>query len=184
MDGLVSASFTSPIPGQRLVLDGDVTLHQRSPIPRATSGTVYKPYLNSPLTPLANALSSTAVSPEGILGEIAARNYTLAYAYSHPPIWVPDASIPTAPITPDVNTLRTTQRSFQLTFTARVPVGQVVVAPSIPEELKHGWTQYATLLAVTITVAWYIRRVIFGYGIVETTVLVDAPRSLVKLHSS
>ena len=65
-----------------------------------------------------------------------------------------------------------------------MPVGPVVVAPSIPEELKHGWTQYATLLAVTITLAWYIRRVIFGYGIVETTVLVDAPRQLVKLHAS
>jgi len=183
MDGLVSAHYASGVPGQRLVLDGDITLAQRSPIPRSTSGTTYKPYTNSPLTLLSSALSALAASPEGIVAEAAARNFTLSYQPASTPIWVPDPSIPKS-VSTDLTNLRTSQRAFQLAFTARVPVSTVVVAPSIPEELKYGWIQYVALLAVTGTLAWYLRRIVFGFGIVETIIQADAPRSLVKLHAS
>ena len=46
------------------------------------------------------------------------------------------------------------------------------------------WATSLQLLLVSGAVAWVLRRVIFGMGVVETTVLADAPRSLVKLHAS
>ena len=146
-------------------------------------GAPYAPYLTSPLASLASALSATAASPEGILAAAAARNYSLRFAPSAAAVWVPDATIP-GPLADAVAALATQPRSFQLQLTARVPLGPVLVAPTIPEELKFGWVQYVALLTVSAAVAWVLRRVLFGMAVVETTVLADAPRSLVKLHAS
>ena len=69
-------------------------------------------------------------------------------------------------------------------LTARVPLGPVLVKPTIAEELKHGWVQYLALLVVSGAAAWVLRTVLFGWLVVETVVLADAPRSLAKLHAS
>ena len=182
MDALLSHSYASGVPGQSLVVDGDVFLQQRAPLPRV-GGAPFQPYLFSPLPSLAAALSARAASPEGMLAGAAGRNYSLRFTPAAAQVWVPDATIP-GPHADAASALATQPRSFQLQLTARVPLGPVLATPSIAEELKHGWVQYVALLTVSAAVAWVLRRVLFGMAVVETTVLADAPRSLVKLHAS
>ena len=182
MDALLSHTYASGVPGQRLVVDGDVTLAQRAPLPRM-GGAAFQPYLASPLPSLGSALSAAAASPEGLLAAAAGRNSTLRFTPTGSPTWTPDATIP-APQADAAAALAAAPRAFSLQLTARVPPGPLLASPSIAEELKWGWVQYASLLLVSGAVAWVLRRVIFGMGVVETTVLADAPRSLVKLHAS
>jgi hypothetical protein len=182
MDAVLSHSFFSGVPGQRLVLDGDVTLQQRCALPRM-GGAPYQPYLFTPIPALSAAQSAYAASPEGILAGVSGRNFTLRFTPAVAPVWVPDATIP-GPLAATASALATQARSFQLSLTARVPLGPLLVTPSIPEELKWGWVQYVPMLFITGLVAWIFRRVLFGMAVVETTVIADAPRSLVKLHAS
>lgn len=182
MDALLSHSFFSGVPGQRLVLDGDVTFQQRCALPRM-GGAPYQPYLFTPIPALSAAQSAYAASPEGILAGVSGRNFTLRFTPAVAPVWVPDATIP-GPLAATASALATQARSFQLSLTARVPLGPLLVTPSIPEELKWGWVQYVPMLFITGLVAWIFRRVLFGMAVVETTVIADAPRSLVKLHAS
>jgi hypothetical protein len=180
MDALVSASHASAVPGQKLVLEGDVTLAQRAALPRIGGG-VFQPYLLSPLPTLAGARSAAEASPEGLLSAAAARNFSLRFSPAVPAVWVPDTATPGGALG---SKLATQPRAFTLKLTARVPLGPVLVRPTIAEELKHGWVQYLALLVVSGFVAWVLRTVLFGWLVVETVVLADAPRSLAKLHAS
>lgn len=182
MDGLLSASYASGVPGSRLILDGDLRLYQRAPLPNPVSG-VYAPYLWSPLPALSGVTSPLQASPEGLLPLVAVRNYSLAYTPVVAPVWVPDPFLPVTSAL-DTSNLALVPRAFQLSLTARVPFGQVLVTPTIGQELKWGWVQYLSLLWVTIVLAWLLRRILFGCRIVDTTVLADAPRSLTKLHAA
>lgn len=169
------------MPGQRLVLDGDVTLLQRGGALPPTSAGLFKPFALDPLPSLASAMSATAASPQGLLAIAAARNLTLRFSPSVPAVWVPDGARPGAFAG---ELLATQQRAFTLALTARVPLGPVLVRPTVAEELKHGWVQYVALLSITAAAAWLIRSVLFGRLVVETVVLADAPRSLTKLHAA
>jgi hypothetical protein len=180
MDALVATSYASAVPGQTLVVEGDVTLAQRAALPRMGGG-VFQPYLLAPLPTLSGAGSALEASPEGLLAAAAARNFSLRFSPAVPAVWVPDAAPPAAALG---GALATQPRAFSVRLTARVPLGPVLVRPTIAEELKHGWVQYLSLLVVTGVVAWVLRTVLFGWLVVETVVLADAPRSLAKLHAS
>ena len=184
MDALLSVSHASAVPGQTLVLDGDVTLQQRAVLPPMSAGK-FQPYQQSPLPALDSALSATVASPQGLLAVAAARNYTLRFTPTVPAVWVTDAATPSVAAADYTNpALATRPRAFTLQLKAHVPLGPVLVRPTIAEELKYGWVQYATLLSITAAAAWYIRSVLFGRLVVETVVLADAPRSLTKLHAA
>jgi len=181
IDGVISTSFSSGVPVSRLVVDGNVALAQRLPLPRPAGG-VYAPYLLSPLASLDAARSAADASPEGILAAAAARNFTLSFAPAVAPVWAVDAFVPGSPDA--AATLGTAPRAFALELTVRVPIAPLLVRPSVASELKFGWIQYAALLAVTAPLAWLVRRALFGLLILETTVLADATRSVVKHHLS
>lgn len=82
----------------------------------------------------------------------------------------------------DLSTLATTPRSFEVHCTYRIPIGPVTVRPRISEELKHGWIQYVAFLVLTVFIAYIIRWAFFTLRIIETAIIVDAPRSTTKLH--
>ncbi len=81
-----------------------------------------------------------------------------------------------------VSTLSTKPRSFDFVLRARVPPGPVLVRPRVSEELKWGWVQYLSFLVLSGTAAYVIRWALFSLRIVETAVIVDAPRAAMKLH--
>ncbi len=83
---------------------------------------------------------------------------------------------------PDLSTLATQPRTFEVSVRARIPLGPVLVRPRVSEELKWGWVQYLSFLAITVTIAYIIRWALFSLRIVETAVLVDAPRAAGKQH--
>lgn len=180
-DGILATSYSNAIPASKLILDGDIKIQQRAPFPRPSGG-IYKPYTLAPVASLDAALSADAVSPVGIISAVSGRNYSLAFSPTYAPVWIVDSTMPSA--FDAIASLGTQPRSFTLDFTGRVPLGPVLVRPSIASELKYGWIQYAALLAVTSIVAWLVRRVLFGLYVVETTVLVDATQATAKLHLS
>lgn len=97
------------------------------------------------------------------------------------PLWQPDLH---SPGSLDTSTLATQPRSFTVNIKARIPPGPVLLRPRVTEELKWGWVQYLSFLVLTGAAAWVIRWALFSLRIVETTVLVDAPRTAAKLHVS
>ncbi len=88
------------------------------------------------------------------------------------------------PGSPDLSAVATQPRAFEVVVRFRVPPGPVLVRPRISEELKWGWVQYLSFLALSGTVAWIMRWALFSLRIVEVPVLVDAPRSATKLHAA
>ncbi len=95
------------------------------------------------------------------------------------PVLVPDTFYPGSA---DLSTLATKPRAFEVSVRARIPLTPVLVRPRVTEELKWGWVQYVAFLTLTAAVGYIIRWALFSLRIVETAVLVDAPRTATKLH--
>jgi Transmembrane protein 231 len=184
MDGLAVTSYTSNVPGTGFIADGDLQLQQRSTLPYVADG-IYVPYLNSPLVSLDAATTLNQILPDTIISQYRERNFTTFMNVPYP-LWEPDyayvpssASIPGSPVAPNRG-LSGTGRTFTTTMKVRIPPIPVLIRPPISQELKWGWIQYLSFLVLTVIVAWILRKVIFGYHVLETSIFVDAPRS--KLH--
>jgi hypothetical protein len=149
MDGLISAGFSSGVPGQLLSFDGDVTFLQRWPLPRSSGG-VYAPYASASIASLDAATTAEAALPLGVLAGVAGRNFSLAFTPTNTPVWVPDSSVPTTDLT--MTKISSVQRSFKVQLTARTPPSAVRFRPSIVSELKYGWIQCASPRARTVLV--------------------------------
>ncbi len=82
----------------------------------------------------------------------------------------------------DLSALSTSPRAFDFAARFRVPLSPVLVRPRVTEELKWGWVQYLSFLALSGAVAYIIKWALFGLRVVETAVVVDTPRTAGKLH--
>jgi hypothetical protein len=191
MDALVVGSWSAGFAASRLDLDGDLALAQRQSLPAASAGT-FAPFLGAPLPALELAASAADVQPAALLAAARGRNFSLRLDVPAP-LWTPDASAAAAGgaaaaaggAAADLSTVLGTQpRSFTVALRARVPAGAVWLRPKISEELRWGWMQYLSFLVLSSAVAWCFRWALFGLGIFETSVVVDAPRAASKLHLS
>lgn len=179
MDSALVAHVSSGVPMQGAVVEGEITLRQRDSLPRPVGG-VYSPYLSTPLQAMDTAVAVEQVTLAAYLQALAARNYSLAFSSAAPIIetdsWVPK-SVPDvavgAPLQP---------RTVRVDVSFRVPRAPMVVRATISEELKWGWIQYLSFLVITAYLAYLLRTALFGWRLVETAVLVDAPRAAAKLH--
>ena len=192
MDALVVGSWSAGFAASRLDLDGDLLLAQRQNLPVASAGT-FAPFLGAPLPSLDLAGAAADVAPAALLAASRARNFSLRLDVPAP-LWTPDASsaaaaapggAAAAAAAPDLTaTLGSRPRDFTVALRARVPTGPVWLRPKISEELRWGWLQYLAFLVLSAAVAWCFRWALFGLGIFETAVVVDAPRTASKLHLS
>jgi hypothetical protein len=176
---LVVQAAGGGVPWLTASVDGDVRLVQRDSLPRATGG-VYTPFLGSPLQPLGAAVSVEQIVPAAFVAALRSRNYSLGFT----PLAVltdADESSPTA--TPAVSpSVAFDQRAARLAITARMSPSPLLVRASIPEELKWGWMQYVSFLPITLVLAHILKTALFGWRLVDTAVMVDAPRAASKLH--
>ena len=185
MDALVVAAHASGFAASRLDLDGDLVLVQRQNLPVASPGT-FAPYLGSPLPSLDAAETAADVLPPALLAAARERNFSLRLDVAAP-LWTPDAFAAASAGSGAADltaTLATQPREFTVALTARVPTGAVWLRPKVSEELRWGWMQYLSFLVLSHAVAWCMRWALFGLGIFETSVVVDAPRAASKLHLS
>lgn len=179
MDSALVAHVASGVPIQAAVIEGELTLRQRDSLPRPVGG-VYSPYLSRPLQAMDTAVAVEQVTVAAYLQALAARNFSLAFTTAAPIVeadtWVPKA-------VPDVAVGVPLQpRTVRVDVTFRLPRAPVVVKATISEELKWGWIQYLSFLVITAYLAYLLRTALFGWRLVETAVLVDAPRAASKLH--
>ena len=127
------------------------------------------------------------VLPASLLAAARARNYSLRFDVPAPQ-GLPDSYVPPTPsasgVPPPQAALAAYPRSFTVALRARVPAGPVWLRPAVSEELRWGWMQYLSFLVLSAAVAWACRWALFSLHLVETTVVVDAPRSATKLHLS
>ena len=187
MDALVVGSWSAGFAASRLDLDGDLTLLQRQNLPVASAGT-FAPFLAAPLPSLDLAATAADVQPAALLAAARGRNFSLRLEVPAP-LWTPDASASAAAAAgggaADLTaTLGSRARRFTVALHARVPTGAVWLRAEISEELRWGWLQYLSFLVLSSAVAWCFRWALFGLGIFETSVVVDAPRAASKLHLS
>ena len=184
MDALVVGSWSAGFAASRLDLDGDLLLAQRQNLPVASAGT-FAPFLGAPLPSLDLAAAAADVAPAALLAASRARNFSLRLDVPAP-MWTADAASAAAAAPPGdlTATLGSQPRDFTGARRARVPTGPVWLRPKISEELRWGWLQYLAFLVLSSAVAWCFRWALFGLGIFETAVVVDAPRAASKLHLS
>lgn len=179
---LVAQANGGGVPGSSVYLDGDLVFVQRDSIPTRPGG-VYVPYMASPLSTPEQAKNVADLRIASIVGNYRDRNITVALDVPTP-VWSPEIAY--TPVSPATVTTADgayhlmNHRSFDMNVVVRLPPTEIRIRPGAAEELKHGWIQYVSFLVVTIPLAWILRSLIFGYRLLETSVLVDAPR--VKSH--
>lgn len=172
------------MPGTGYIADGDLQLQQRSTLPYVSDG-IFVPYLNDPLVSLDAATALNQVLPDAILGQYRDRNFTTFLNVPYP-LWEPEfaysPSLASAPgsLVPPNRGLSGTGRTFTTTMKVRIAPTAVLIRPPVSQELKYGWIQYLSFLVLTVFVGWLLRKVLFAYHVLETSIFVDAPRS--KLH--
>lgn len=184
MDGAIVVNGNSPVPVSEVHVDGQLGLQQKEALV-APRGGIFSPYYETPLPSLEYASSPQIFSPEGIRNSLQSRNFTLRVdPHAGSPVWVPDFHKPRDPAATAPANLGPVakERDFVLKLECEVPVSGIRVHPSISEELKHGWIQYASFLAITMPAAWILLWLVFGLGIVDTTVVVDSLRGGSKVH--
>lgn len=181
MDGLAAVSYSNPTPGASFVADGDLTIQQRAPVPNVVDG-IFTPFMASPLPEPATAVRLQQLLPEAVLAIYRSRNYTTLFDVPYP-MWTPDlAHNPATPPCAAVDCQPLQPRNFAVSMKVRIAPTGVVVRPTVSEELKHGYIQYVAFLVLTALLAWLLRKIIFGYHILETSVFVDAPRAKIRVE--
>ncbi len=184
MDALAAAAGGGGgAPGSAWHADGDAALAQRGrALPAAPRGAAFAPYARAPLPSLANdsALLPAGGWPAAALAAYRRRGLTLALAVpADGGGWAADAT-PAAAL-PAAAAAALEPRAFVAALTLRVPRAPLRVAVGAAAALKWALVQYVALLAPALCAAWAARAALFGYGVLETSVFVDAPRA--KLHA-
>jgi len=115
------------------------------------------------------------------LAALRARNFSLAWAA--PPAELTDADPAPPAAGADVfPAAAAVPRAARLDVTARLAPAPVTVRASVSEELKWGWMQYVSFLVLTGLAARVLRAALFGGRLIDTAVVVDAPRAATKMH--
>jgi hypothetical protein len=148
---LLYAAHTSAAPGSGLVLDGDLCLHQRGPLPSSGSG-----YDGVKIVDFSSFLTMQEVTGEAII-----RKHMDKGARTHLeapyPLWMPGPA-----------------SFFNISITARVPKTQSVsYQPSTLDTLTAAWSQYCAVLLPVYYVLWLLKDFVFRNQVLETAVLID-----------
>merc|ERR1711865_22864 len=148
---LLYAGHSASTPGSGLILDGDLSLHQRGPLPSTGTG-----YDGVKVIDFKSYLTMQECTGEAII-----RKHMDKGARTHLdapyPLWMPGPS-----------------SFFNISITARVPKTQAVsYQPSTLDTLTAAWSQYCTVLLPIYYVLWLVKDFVFRNQVLETQVLID-----------
>ncbi|XP_075996479.1 transmembrane protein 231 [Genypterus blacodes] len=158
MQTLAFVQHSSPVPGAKLFISGDLRLQQRTPLPHRGLYDVYDVPVIDGSSPLASAYNL-----DNIVSAYQDRN--LSTVLSSPmPVWTVG---------------RAAGAPFQLNAEIRYPVEVISYRPGFWETIKFAWIQYVSVLLVFLWVFERVQRFVF-----QNQVLPTIPNVPGKLHVS
>lgn len=147
MQSLAFVQHTSPVPGARLFINGDLKLQQRTPLPHRGLYDIYNVSLIDASSPFVSSYD---------LGNIIKRyqDRNLTTVLSCPmPVWTVG---------------RATGSPFNLRAEIRYPVEVISYRPGFWETIKFAWIQYVSVLLVLLWVFERIQKFVFQNQILPT----------------
>ncbi|KAK4318469.1 hypothetical protein Pmani_010527 [Petrolisthes manimaculis] len=154
LEGLGHVRYSGGIPVSGVSVWGDLTLHQRHPLPHTPSFTLY----NTPILPTASS-SPTDWRLDTIFSQYFQRNYTTRLDNTYTSVRTGESDI------------------FTLTIHVTYPEQRVTSLPGFWLTIKWAWVQYLSVLLVLIYVTSFVKDWAYRSQLVPTWV--DSPQ---KLH--
>ncbi|XP_029951253.1 transmembrane protein 231-like [Salarias fasciatus] len=158
MQSLGYLQHSSPVPGARLWVSGDLRLQQRTPLPHRGLYDVYNVSVIDASSPFASSYDL-----EKILRSYQERNLTTVLSCPMP-VWTVG---------------RAAGSPFELNAEIRYPVEVISYRPGFWETIKFAWIQYVSILLVMLWVFERIQRFVF-----QNQVLPTVPIPVEKTHRS
>ncbi|XP_029951695.1 transmembrane protein 231-like [Salarias fasciatus] len=158
MQSLGYLQHSSPVPGARLWVSGDLRLQQRTPLPHRGLYDVYNVSVID-----ASSLFASSYDLEKILRSYQERNLTTVLSCPMP-VWTVG---------------RAAGSPFELNAEIRYPVEVISYRPGFWETIKFAWIQYVSILLVMLWVFERIQRFVF-----QNQVLPTVPIPVEKTHRS
>ncbi|XP_035498149.1 transmembrane protein 231 [Scophthalmus maximus] len=158
MQSLAFVQHSSPVPGARLFVSGDLRLQQRTPLPHRGLYDVYNVSVIDGSSPFASAYDL-----DNIIRSYQDRNLTTVLSCPVP-VWTVG---------------RAAGSPFELNAEIRYPVEVISYRPGFWETIKFAWVQYVSVLLVFLWVFERIQRFVF-----QNQVLTTVPIPAGKPHQS
>ncbi|KAL6480662.1 hypothetical protein MHYP_G00116950 [Metynnis hypsauchen] len=166
MQSLAFIQHSSSVPGSQLFISGDLTLHQRTPLPHRGLHTAYNVSVVDGASPFASAYDLT-----NIIRAYQERNLT-THLSCPAPVWIVGQAV-NAP--------------FKINAEIRYPMESVryplsvgcTYRPGFWEVIKFAWIQYISVLLVFLWLFNHIQTFVF-----QNQVLPTVPVPLLKPHTS
>lgn len=147
MQSLAFVQHTSPVPGARLFISGDLKLQQRTPLPHRGLYNIYNVSVIDASSPFASSYDL-----EKIIKTYQERNLTTVLSCPIP-VW----TVGRAADTP-----------FELRAEIRYPLEIISYRPGFWETIKFAWIQYVSILLVLLWVFERIQKFVFQNQILPT----------------
>ncbi|XP_069822253.1 transmembrane protein 231 isoform X3 [Dendropsophus ebraccatus] len=158
MQSMAFIQYTSPIPGAKLSINGDLRLQQRQPLGHQGLDTTYNVSVINGTSPFASSYDLT-----NIISAYQERNVTTVLSTPNP-VWLVG---------------RGTSDPFVINAVIRYPVETISYQPGFWEMIKYAWIQYVSVLLIFL---WVFERVkIFVF---QNQVFTTVPVSSLKQHQS
>ncbi|XP_072291101.1 transmembrane protein 231 [Eucyclogobius newberryi] len=161
MQSLAYVCYSSPAPGARLFISGDLQLHQRTPLPHRGLYNVYNVSVIDGSSPFANDYEL-----EDIIRKYQKRNLT-THLSSSMPVWTPG---------------RAASAPFQLSAEIHYATQTITYQPGFWETIKFAWIQYVSVLLVFLWVFQRIQTYVFEKQLLTTVPGPGGPFHHHKLH--
>ncbi|TNN00800.1 transmembrane protein 231 [Takifugu flavidus] len=158
MQSLAYLQHSSPVPGAKLFISGDLKLQQKTPLPHRGVYDIYNMSVIDGSSPFASAYDL-----ENIIGRYRERNLTTVLSCPEP-VWIIGPAAGSA---------------FELNVKIRYPVEVISYRPGFWETIKFAWVQYVSVLIIFLWVFERVKRFVFQNQIVSTI-----PLPMTKPHQS
>ncbi|XP_071973393.1 transmembrane protein 231 [Engystomops pustulosus] len=162
MQSMVFIQHSSPVPGAKLFINGDLRLQQRQPLGHQGLDTTYNVSVINGTSPFASSYDLT-----NILLTYQNRNVTTVLSNPNP-IWLVG---------------RGTSDPFVINAIIHYPVETISYQPGFWEMIKYAWIQYVSVLLIFLWVFERVKIFVFQNQVFTTTVPVSHSSSF-KLHQS
>ncbi|XP_044126421.1 transmembrane protein 231 [Bufo gargarizans] len=161
MQSMAFIQFTSPVPGAKLYINGDLRLQQRQPLSHQGLDTTYNVSVINGTSPFASSYDLT-----NIISAYQERNVT-TFLNNPNPIWLVG---------------RGTSDPFVVQAVIRYPVETISYQPGFWEMIKFAWIQYVSVLLIFLWVFERVKIFVFQNQVLTTVPVSHSSSS--KLHQS
>ncbi|KAM4553255.1 transmembrane protein 231 [Fundulus diaphanus] len=147
MQSLAFVQHSSPVPGARLFISGDLRLQQRTPLPHRGLYNIYNVSVIDGSSPFASAYDLN-----NIMRSYQERNLTTVLSCPTP-VWTVG---------------RAAGSPFELNAEIRYPLEVITYRPGFWETMKFAWIQYVSVLLIFLWVFERIQRFVFQNQVIRT----------------